>query len=90
MNFPFQERKREVDLFRDVFAGEQGQDLLAILAKKFHVYKFMQTPDPYVSAFQEGQRSVVVQIMETLHTDLDALKRRLDLQQEAKDKQLRR
>ena len=90
MNFPFQERKREVDLFRDVFGGEQGQDLLAILAKKFHVYKFMQTPDPYVSAFQEGQRSVVVQIMETLQTDLDALKRRLDLQQEAKDKQLRR
>ena len=90
MSFPFQERKREVDLFRDVFAGEQGQDLLAILAKKFHVYKFMQTPDPYVSAFQEGQRSVVVQIMETIHTDLDALKRRLDLQQEAKDKQLRR
>jgi hypothetical protein len=90
MNFPFQERQREIDLFRDVFAGEQGQDLLAILAKKFHVYKFMQTPDPYVSAFQEGQRSVVVQIMETLQTDLDALKRRLDLQQEAKDKQLRR
>ena len=90
MNFPFQERKREVDLFRDVFAGEQGQDLLAILAKKFHVHKFMQTPDPYVSAFQEGQRSVVVQIMETIQTDLDGLKRRLDLQQEAKDKQLRR
>ena len=90
MSFPFQERKREVDLFRDVFAGEQGQDLLAILAKKFHVYKFMQTPDPYVSAFQEGQRSVVVQIMETIHTDLDALKRRLDAQQEANDKQLRR
>ena len=90
MNFPFIERKREVDLFLDVFAGEQGLDLLAILAKKFHVYKFMQTPDPYVSAFQEGQRSVVVQIMETLNTDLDALKRRLDLQQEAKDKQLRR
>ncbi len=90
MNFPFQERKKEVDLFRDVFAGEQGQDLLAILAKKFHVYKFMQTPDPYVSAFQEGQRSVVVQIMETIQTDLDGLKRRLDLQQEAKDKQLRR
>ena len=90
MNFPFQERKREQDLFRDVFAGEQGQDLLAILAKKFHVYKFMQTPDPYVSAFQEGQRSVVVQIMETIQTDLDGLKRRLDLQQEAKDKQLRR
>ena len=77
MNYPFTERKREIELFRDVFAGEQGQDLLAILAKKFHVYKFMQTPDPYVSAYQEGQRSVVVQIMEILQTDLDAVKRRL-------------
>ena len=89
MNFPFQERKQEIELFRDVFAGEQGQDLLAILAKKFHVYKFLQTPDPYVSAFQEGQRSVVVQIMETINSDLDALKRRLDIQQAAKDKQRR-
>ena len=89
MNFPFQERKQEIELFRDVFAGEQGQDLLAILAKKFHVYKFLQTPDPYVSAFQEGQRSVVLQIMETINSDLDALKRRLDIQQEAKDKQRR-
>ena len=90
MNFPFQERKQEIELFRDVFAGEQGQDLLAILAKKFHVYKFLQTPDPYVSAFQEGQRSVVVQIMETINSDLDALKRRLDIQQAAKDKHQRR
>ena len=89
MNFPFQERKREQDLFRDVFKSEQGNDLLAILSKSFHVFKSVQTPDPYVSAFQEGQRSVVVQIMETLQTDLDALKRRLDMQQEAKDKQRR-
>ncbi len=86
MNFPFSERKREIDLFRDVFNTEQGKDILAILAKKFHVYKFMQTPDPYVSAFQEGQRSVIIQILEILQTDLDALKKRLDLQQEAKDR----
>ena len=46
----------------------------------------MQTPDPYVSAFQEGQRSVIIQILEILQTDLDALKKRLDLQQEAKDR----
>ena len=82
MNFPFQERKREVDLFRDVFGGEQGQDLLAILAKKFHVYKTAQTPDPYISAFQEGQRSVVMKIIEIVETDLEAVKRRMD-QQEA-------
>ena len=78
MNFPFTERKREQDLFREVFKGEQGEDLLAILAKSFHVYKTAQTPDPYVSAFQEGQRSVIIRIMEILKTDLNAVKQRID------------
>ena len=77
MNIPFGEKKREVQMFRDVFETDEGKEILAILARKFHVYKFMQTPDPYISAFQEGQRSVVVQIMEILKTDLDAVKRRL-------------
>ena len=86
MNFPFQERKQEIELFRDVFAGEQGQDLLAILAKKFHVYKFLQTPDPYVSAFQEGQRSVIMKIIEIIQTDLEAVKRRMDQQEQERIK----
>lgn len=77
MNIPFGEKKREVEMFRDVFETDQGKEILAILARKFHVYKFMQTPDPYISAFQEGQRSVVIQILEILKTDLDAVKRRL-------------
>jgi hypothetical protein len=77
MNIPFGEKKREVQMFREVFGTDEGKEILAILARKFHVYKFMQTPDPYVSAFQEGQRSVVIQILEILKTDLDAVKRRL-------------
>ena len=78
MNFPFAERKIEAELFRTIFSSEEGKELLAILAKNFHVYKTVQTPDPYVSAYQEGQRSVVIKIMEILHTDLDAVKRRMD------------
>tara|TARA_Y100001947_G_C10209465_1_gene248499 strand:- start:62 stop:331 length:270 start_codon:yes stop_codon:yes gene_type:complete len=78
MNFPFTERKIEAELFRTIFSSEEGKELLAILAKNFHVYKTVQTPDPYVSAYQEGQRSVVIKIMEILHTDLDAVKRRMD------------
>ena len=81
MNFPFQERKREQDLFRDVFKNEQGKDLLAILSKSFHVFKSVQTPDPYISAFQEGQRSVVMKIIEIIETDLEAVKRRMDQQE---------
>ena len=86
MIFPFNERKREQDLFRDVFKGEQGQDLLAILAKTFHVYKSVQTPDPYVSAFQEGQRSVIMKIIEIIQTDLEAVKRRMDQQEQERIK----
>ena len=78
MNIPFGEKKREVQMFREVFGTDEGKEIMAILARKFHVYKYMQTPDPYISAFQEGQRSVVVQILEILKTDLDAVKRRLD------------
>ena len=52
--------------------------MLAVLSRMFHVFKYIQTPDPYVSAFQEGQRSVVIRIMEKLHQDLDAVKRKHD------------
>ena len=86
MIFPFNERKREQDLFRDVFKSDQGQDLLAILSKSFHVYKSIQTPDPYVSAFQEGQRSVIMKIIEIVETDLDAVKRRMDQQEQERIK----
>ena len=86
MNFPFTERKREQDLFRDVFKSDQGQDLLAILSKSFHVYKSIQTPDPYVSAFQEGQRSVIMKIIEIIQTDLESVKRRMDQQEQERIK----
>ena len=78
MNFPFAERKHEDELFKEVFKGEAGKQLIAILAKNFHVYKTIHTPDPYVSAFQEGQRSVIIRIMEILKTDLNAVKQRID------------
>jgi hypothetical protein len=81
MNFPFQERKREQDLFRDVFKSEQGEDLLAILSRNFHVYKSVQTPDPYISDYKEGQRSVIMKIIEIVETDLEAVKRRMDQQE---------
>ena len=78
MKFPFLERKHEDELFKEVFSGEAGKELIAHMSHVFHVFKTNQTPDPYVSAFQEGQRSVVIKIMEMLHQDLDAVKRRLE------------
>ena len=82
MNFPFAERKHEDELFKEVLKGEACKQLIAILAKNFHVYKTIHTPDPYVSAFQEGQRSVVIKIMEIITQDLDAVKRRLEVMEQ--------
>ena len=82
MKFPFLERKHEDELFKEVFQGEAGKELIAHLSNVFHVFKTTQAPDPYVSAFQEGQRSVVIKIMEMLHQDLDAVKRRLEIMEQ--------
>ena len=86
MKFPFLERKHEDELFKEVFKGEAGKELIAHLSNVFHVFKTTQAPDPYVSAFQEGQRSVVIRIMEILHQDLDAVKRRHDRMKEEHEK----
>ena len=82
MKFPFLERKHEDELFKEVFKGEAGKELIAHLSNVFHVFKTTQASDPYVSAFQEGQRSVVIKIMEMLHQDLDAVKRRLEIMEQ--------
>ena len=82
MKFPFYERHHEDQLFKEVFGGDAGREMVSVLAKMFHVFKIIQTPDPYVSAFQEGQRSVVIKIMEMLHQDLDAVKRRLEVMEQ--------
>ena len=78
MNFPFFERTHEDELFKEVFGNEAGKEMVAVLSKMFHVFKIIQTPDPYIAAFQEGQRSVIIRIMEILHQDLDAVKRKHD------------
>ena len=80
------EDKRKRELFKDVFAGENGDDALTILAKEYHVYKTNQTPDPYIAAFQEGQRSVILRIMEYVQTDLETLRRRYDYQEQERIK----
>ena len=76
------EEKNKRQLYKDVFKSENGEDILTMLAKEYHVYKTTQTPDPYVSAYQEGQRSVVLKIMEMVQTDLETIRRRHDLQEQ--------
>ncbi len=76
------EERIKRELFKEVFKGDKGKDILTFLSKDYHVYKTSQTPDPYVSAFQEGQRSVVLKIMEYVQTDLETIRRRHDFQEQ--------
>ena len=71
-------------LFKECFATEQGQEVLIKLVKDYHVFKTTPTPDPYLSAWQEGQRSVVLKILEMVDTDLRVLRTRYDQKELAK------
>ena len=86
MKFPFYERHHEDQLFKEVFGGDAGREMVSVLAKMFHVFKIIQTPDPYVSAFQEGQRSVVIRILEILNQDINVVKQRHDAMEAERQK----
>ena len=71
-------------LFKDCFSTEEGQEVLTRLVKDYHVFKTTPTPDPYLSAWQEGQRSVILKILEMVDTDLRVLRTRYDQQELAR------
>jgi hypothetical protein len=70
--------------FKECFETEQGKAVLNKLIKDHFVFKTTPTPDPYLSAWQEGQRSVVLKIMELVDTDLRVLRTRYDQQELAR------
>ncbi len=72
--------------FKEVFSGEEGQDVIAMLANAHYVFRTSHAGDPYTSAWQEGQRSVVLKIMEMVDTDLRVLRTRYDQQELARIK----
>lgn len=71
-------------LFKDCFDTEHGKEVLIKLVQDYHVFKTSPTPDPYLSAWQEGQRSVVLKILELVDTDLRVLRTRFDQQELAR------
>ena len=67
-----------------LYSMNQGKEVLNKLIKDHFVFKTTPTPDPYLSAWQEGQRSVVLKIMEMVDTDLRVLRTRYDQQELAR------
>ena len=78
------QEKEKRTRFKEGFSGEEGQDVLAMLANAHYVFRTSHAKDPYTSAWQEGQRTVVLEIINLVNADLEAIRKRIDLQEQAR------
>ena len=62
--------KERKQLYDRIFSSEDGQRLLKDLAQRNHVFDVITVPEPSISAFRDGRRSVVVDIINYLNLNL--------------------
>lgn len=68
--------KRTVALaidYKRTFQSEHGERVLRHLMKRFGILNSTMTDNPYLTAFNEGQRSVVIEIIRKLKIDVKRL-----------------
>ena len=78
------QEKEKRTRFKEVFSGEEGQDVIAALANAHFVFQTSHANDPYTSAWQEGRRTVVMEIINLVGADLEAIRKLIDLQEQAR------
>ena len=78
------QEKEKRKSFKKVFGGEEGQDVIAMLSNAHFVFRTSHANDPYTSAWQEGQRTVVMEIINLVGADLEAIRKRIDMQEQAR------
>mgnify|MGYP000202675884 CR=1 FL=1 len=84
MKIRFDTEKFKRESFKEVFGTEEGKNVLALLAKSHFVYRTSHSDDPYKSAWQEGQRTVVMEIINLVGADIEAIRKRIDMQETAR------
>ena len=67
--------KERKQLYDRIFSSEDGQRLLKDLAQRNHVFDVITVPEPSTSAFRDGRRSVVVDIINYLNLNLRDMER---------------
>ena len=73
MRITEKEKKRLAD-YRSIFEGPQGERVLADLCHRHGIFDPCHVPgDPYTTAYNDGRRSVVVDLLRYLGTDLERL-----------------
>lgn len=64
--------------YREFFTSEQGEDILTDLMKACHYHTPVIGQDPYETYYNEGKRSVLLQILQTAKMTNKDIKRLTD------------
>ena len=67
--------KERKQLYDRIFSSEDGRRLLKDLAQRNHVFDVITVPEPSISAFRDGRRSVVIDIINYLNLNLRDMER---------------
>ncbi len=67
--------KERKQLYDRIFSTEDGQRLLKDLAQRNHVFDVITVREPSISAFRDGRRSVVIDIINYLNLNLRDMER---------------
>ena len=79
MRLTEKEKKRLAD-YRTIFEGPQGQRVLADLCHRHGIFDPCHVPgDSHSTAYNDGRRSVVIDLLRYLGTDLERLDNLLDV-----------
>jgi hypothetical protein len=71
--------RRRPDDFRNTFTTGHGRRVLTYLMQSYHVFSPTHTMgDPYQSAYHEGQRSVVLQILSFMNLNPDEVQEQIN------------
>lgn len=75
MDFLNRQKKKNVIIYayKRLFDTEDGKIVLKDLAKSCHFDTPTFDPDPYQSAFQEGERHLFLRIIRTINADPERL-----------------
>tara|TARA_R100001443_G_scaffold101489_2_gene109330 strand:- start:307 stop:546 length:240 start_codon:yes stop_codon:yes gene_type:complete len=60
------QRERLVDAAKEIFAGESGEVVLEQMKKNYGFYAPNFSSDPHETSYREGQRSVVLYLMQLI------------------------
>ena len=78
----FQELKQLREYYKNTFSTDSGKRVLANLEQLCFIHSTTFSQIPYITSFNEGKRTVVVQIQNMIAMDLERLRKQLQEQEE--------